>query len=117
MLSSSARATARAMAQATVASWRQRASAAMGRALPRLGNRRGAHRLDRRRPAERLQDRAVALGPGHQGVELLLARAGRVDVEAQPDRGEARRHVAVDPERAAQVEVALDDDLDAVRLE
>src|SRR4051794_25580700 len=83
----------------------------MGIALPR------AHRLDRRRPAQRLQHRAVALRAGHEPVEVLVARVGRVDLEAQADRLEAGRHVAVDAERAAQVEVALDDDLDAARVD
>src|SRR4051812_39070863 len=76
-----------------------------------------ANGLDRRWPAERLEHGAVALGAGHEPLEVLLARAGRVDLEAQADRIEAGRHVAVDAERPAEVEVALDDHLDAPRVE
>src|SRR4051794_33997799 len=72
----------------------------------------GAHRFDRGWLAKGLQHGAVALGARHEAVDVLLARAGRVDLEAQADRVEAGRHLAVDPERPAQVEVALDDDFD-----
>src|SRR6187200_1372310 len=116
MVASSTRPTRRAMAQTTGRSWRQRASAAMGIALPsRPGS--GADRLDRGRVAQRLEHRAVALRALHEPLEVLLARAGRVDLEAQPDRVEAGPDLAVDPERPAQVEVALDDHLDALGLE
>src|SRR3954469_8151332 len=70
-----------------------------------------------RRAEERLQHGAVALGPLHEALELLGARVRRVDVEAHADRVEAGRDLAVDAERPAQVEVALDDHLDPVALE
>src|SRR3954447_14351996 len=78
---------------------------------------RGAHRLDRGRLAQRLQDGAVALRAGHEAVEVLRARVRRVDLEAHADRVEAGGDLAVDAERAAQVEVALDDDLDLAGVE
>src|SRR4051812_30042293 len=117
MLTSSARETGRAMAQTTVASWRQRAFPAMGVSLPRrVALRRGgrAHRLDHGRVAERLEHRAVALGSLHQALEVLFAGVRRVDLEAHPDRVEAGADFPVDAERAAQVEVAVDDHLDAL---
>src|SRR3954454_16219926 len=77
----------------------------------------GAHGLDRGWPAKGLQHGAVALGPRHQAVEVLGARAGGGDLGAQADRVDAGRHLAVDPERPAQVEVALDDDFDLARVE
>src|SRR3954447_5795357 len=77
----------------------------------------GWDHLDVRRAEERLQHGAVALGPLHEALELLGARVRRVDVEAQADRVEAGRDLAVDAERPAQIEVALDDHLDSVALE
>src|SRR3954452_15219282 len=64
----------------------------------------GAHGLDRGWPAKGLQHGAVALAPRHQAVQVLGSRAGRVDLEAQADRVEAGRRLAVDPERPPQVE-------------
>ena len=59
-----------------------------------------------RRPGERLEHHAVALREADERGEVLLARV-RVEVEAQADRAEAHGRVAVDAERAAEVEVAL----------
>src|SRR5689334_10264201 len=106
MTASSARGERRAMARARGPSCGQRASAAMGVSLLR------GHHLDLRRAQERLQDGAVALGPAHQSFEVLLARVGSVDLEAHADRVEPGRDLAVDAERAAEVEVALDVHLD-----
>src|SRR3954454_21557330 len=75
------------------------------------------HHLDRRWPLEGLQNGAIALGPRHEALEVLGARTGGVDLEPQADRVEAGRHLAVDPERPAQVEVAVDNDLDLARVE
>src|SRR3954454_24967942 len=55
---------------------------------------------------KRLVDDAVALGGLEQRVELLVARVG-LELEAQADRGEADRRLAVDAHRAAEVEVAF----------
>ena len=56
--------------------------------------------------AQRLKHDAVALGELEQLVELLL-RGVAHDVEAQADVAEAHRRLAIDAERAAEVEVAL----------
>ena len=66
-----------------------------------------------RRSRERLEHDAVALGEADERGEVLLAGV-RVEVEAQADRAEAHGRVAVDTERAAEVEVALG--VDAGRL-
>ena len=58
------------------------------------------------RPGERLKHDAVALGEADERGEILLAGV-RVEVEAQADRAKAHGRVAVDAERAAEVEVAL----------
>ena len=55
---------------------------------------------------ERLVDDAVALGQLQQRRELLVV-ASVSSSNAEPDRAEADGRVAVDAERAAEVEVAL----------
>src|SRR3954471_109447 len=52
---------------------------------------------------ERLQHHAVALGQLDELVDLLLLGIG-IEVEAQPDRTEADGRLAVDAERAAEVD-------------
>src|SRR4051794_28189040 len=69
-------------------------------------------RAQLRRGRERLQYHAVALGQPQQRVELL-GRGGRVELEAQPYRREADRCLAVDAERAAEVELSLGGDVPA----
>ena len=56
--------------------------------------------------ADGLQHHAVALGQLQQARELLVVGLG-VDREPQPDGAEADRRLAVDAERAADVELAL----------
>ena len=63
-------------------------------------------RRDRRPVAQRLKHDAVALGELQELIELLL-RGVALDVEAQADVAETHRRLAVDAERAAEVEVAL----------
>ena len=55
---------------------------------------------------ERLQHHTIALGELHERVELVLRRVG-VELEVEPDVGEADRRVLRDAERAAKVEIAL----------
>jgi hypothetical protein len=55
-----------------------------------------------------------ALYPIAQRRELLVARFGRGDIEANPNRLEAHLCVARQAKRSAQVEVTVDRDLDVV---
>ena len=66
--------------------------------------------------AERLEHHAVALREADERGEVLLAGV-RVEVEAQPDRAEAHGRLAVDAERAAEVEVALGQDATAPHVD
>ena len=59
-----------------------------------------------RRGAQRLKHDAVALGQLEQLVELLLRRVAG-ELERQADVAEADGRLAVDAERAAEVEIAL----------
>src|SRR5262249_52588049 len=66
--------------------------------------------LDWRAALERLVDDAGALGELEQLVELVLRR-GAVHLEAQADGRKTDRRIFGDPERAAEVEIALGADL------
>src|SRR5689334_16753805 len=80
----------------------------MGPGLRRDDN--GLHPLHRHRNLrtvpDGLIDHAIALGQLQQEIELVLRRIGR-DLEAQADFGEADRCLLVDAERAAEIEIAL----------
>ena len=67
-------------------------------------------RFNLRRLPERLQHDAIALGEPEQRVELVLRRVG-IELEFEPDGGEAYRRVLCDAERAAKVEIAFRLDL------
>ena len=69
-------------------------------------SRAGPTRLQARAPTRCLVDDAVALGEPEQRVELFVRRIG-LQLEAQPDRPEPHRHVAVDAERPAKIEVSF----------
>src|SRR6185437_1144961 len=56
--------------------------------------------------AQRLEDNAITLGELHQRLQLVGAGIA-VELEAQADLAEAHRGVLVDPERAAEIEIAL----------
>src|SRR5207245_1445079 len=64
--------------------------------------------LDRQLGAtgKRLEDHAVALRRLQKCVELVLTRVA-VELEAQADRAEPHRRIAVDAKGASEVEIAL----------
>src|SRR5271155_1998912 len=63
-------------------------------------------RFDRRRMPKRLQHDAIPLGELHERVEMVLRRV-RIELEFQPDGGEADRRILGNAERAAKVDVSL----------
>ncbi len=75
-------------------------------ALALLG---GEYGRERRSAHERLVDDAVALREPLQRRELLLVRIG-FQLEEEPDRPETDWRVAVDCERAAEVQLSLRSD-------
>src|SRR3954464_9001743 len=91
-------------------------AAAYGSRLPlRLaGTTDGSHPFHRHRNLravlDGLIDHAIAFGEFQQQIELVLRCVGS-DLEAQPDLGKADRGFLVDPERAAEIEIALGDDM------
>ena len=63
----------------------------------------------RGRAAQRLVDDAIPLGEAQQRGYLIFRSIG-VEIEPQPDVGEADRRIASDRQRAPKVEIALDGD-------
>src|SRR5438270_11529542 len=70
---------------------------------------RGNARHQLGRAAQSLQHDAIALGQFQEAVDALL-RLVSVEREGEADRVKADRRGAVDPERAAEIEIALGPD-------